>query len=165
MTLTLCNPLELVLGIVENRTQAGRMTTYEEYVREVRGELPPVVPFEMRPYVDHALSLLVSNGYLTRHHVAHGTLSYSPTREWGNRELLLSQFRSPRPVVRAWRIRAAAARREEKQRAKEAKLRAKLEQREREREAKRQERIARCGFTATGRLRRQPLVRGAEATT
>jgi len=149
-------PLELAINAIELQTEKVQdLVRYGDHLQHAKELAPKNSPFNIRVYVDHTLSLLVKAGYLHRHHMGPGDLAYSPTDSWSQRDELLSTLRSPKPIVRAWRTRAATKRREEKAKQKAEREEARVKARQEARAQRYAQKVAERGLTKTGKLRRR----------
>lgn len=165
-------PLELAIEAVETCTEPGSEVGYEDYLRAFSSSAGDIG--YARSWLDHTIQLLIRGGYLRRVHLAPGELRYQATEAWKDRDTILATLRSPKPVVRAWRIRLAEARRAERlerkrqreearMRAREEEKRRKQEERRRRLEERRRQMIAERGLTPSGLIRRRSRAESMKA--
>lgn len=147
-------PIEVAVEIIEAYTQHSTCVDYRDYVTHANRVACKRAMVEMRPYVDHVLSLLVRSGHLARVKPIPGLLHYAPTDTWSRRDDVLAAIRAPRPVVRAWRIRQSEVRREKRQQARIDRKAQQRQQRLDQKAARLAQQIAERGLTSGGRLRR-----------
>lgn len=154
-------PIEIAVEVVEQYTCISSGLTYEAYVHHANLVARKRALGDIRPYVDHVLSLLVWNQFLIRTHTAPGVISYTPSERWSQRDAVLALLRAPKQVVRAWRIREQEARRAQRELLREERERLRRQEadaRHLARMAAMEERrlamIAERGLTSNGRIRR-----------
>jgi hypothetical protein len=84
-------PLETAIEIVEQLTTSSGIDrqVLHEMARQRAGSY-------IIWWVDHAISLLRTHGYVRRHNLSYGTVVYTPTARWDERDDLLAYLRPPR---------------------------------------------------------------------
>lgn len=103
-------PLETAIEIIEQLTCPGGIErqALHDKARQRAGH-------NIIWWVDHAIGLLRSHGYVRRHNACYGTVIYIPTARWSERDAVLAELRPPRKKNRFARDQARLMARLQKQ--------------------------------------------------